>query len=589
MRLSFRPPIHRRGDLRQPWFNRAGLVLGLGASWVALSPSLIPRTWWMTGASVAMNQLGGYALGVTAHNLALRLTRRESPDRLRMAARRVRQETDPARRGGRLHPVTAALLGGAGAVTLGVLGRSAQGQRRTSELVGASDGGPRAHVMGYAAGTSWWLGGMAFGWLMHWIRSTVAGGVRFFSRDMVGPTAASAAGLAVVGMTNRMLLAELARRLARRAMIADRRWATGRERPVERERSGGPGSSESFDVLGTHGQAFVADGPRAADLAETALSPRAPGRGPLEPIRVFAGRIAHDTLEDAAEAVVQELHRTGGFDRSVLVLLAGTGTGWVQDWTPAAVEHLTAGDCACATLQYSFSPSGLSFVIERHTARRAGRVLFERVSQELRRLPEGRRPRLYAAGESLGAYGGHGAFASVHAMLESVDGAVWSGTPRATPLWSRIVADRDAGSTEILPVYRAGRSIRFANRPENLRRRPDGQDFGPWEHPRIVYLQHASDPVVWWSPALIWRRPDWIQELRRHPAADVVRGFRWAPWVTFWQISTDMPRSIRIPGGHGHSYHGEQVRAWAEVLGLELTDEQEQALIERISPRILPH
>lgn len=103
MRYSFRPPIHRPGDVRQPWFNRAGLVLGLGASWVSLSPSLVPRTWWMTAASVATNQLGGYALGVGLHNLGLRLGERPTPG-IRRAAADFRSRTDPARRRGRLHP-----------------------------------------------------------------------------------------------------------------------------------------------------------------------------------------------------------------------------------------------------------------------------------------------------------------------------------------------------------------------------------------------------------------------------------------------------------------------------------------------------
>lgn len=589
MRYSFRPPIHRPGDVRQPWFNRAGLVLGLGASWVSLSPSLVPRTWWMTAASVATNQLGGYALGVGLHNLGLRLGERPTPG-IRRAAADFRSRTDPARRRGRLHPLTAALIGGASAVTAAALARSAGAQRRTSELVETRDGGPRAHVIGYAVGTSWWLGGVAFGWVMHWIRSTVAGGVRFISRDLVGPGLASVAGLGAVALTNRLLIAQIARRMIRRATIANRRWADGRRRPAEPERSGGPGSSESFDVLGTHGQAFVADGPRAADLERLRLSPQTAAGQHREPIRVFAGKIAHDSLEDAADAVVAELHRTGAFERGVLVLLTGTGTGWIQDWTPASVEYLTGGDCASATLQYSFAPSGLAFVVDRQGARRAGRVLFERVRRELDSLPaQQRRPRLFAAGESLGAYGGHGAFASIHEMLSSVDGAVWSGTPRATRLWSRIVADRDEGSTEILPVYRSGAHVRFANRPQDLDLDPSGARYGPWRRPRIAYLQHASDPVVWWSPALIWRRFDWIEELRRRPAPDVITTLRWLPWVTFWQITTDMPRSIEIPGGHGHSYHGEQVRAWAWVLGIELSAAQEQAVIARIASRVRPH
>ena len=75
----------------------------------------------------------------------------------------------------------------------------------------------------------------------------------------------------------------------------------------------------------------MADGPRAAGLERLRLSPQTAAGQHREPIRVFAGKIAHDSLEDAADAVVAELHRTGAFERGVLVLLTGTGTGWIQD------------------------------------------------------------------------------------------------------------------------------------------------------------------------------------------------------------------------------------------------------------------
>ena len=53
MRYSFRPPIHRPGDVRQPWFNRAGLVLGLGASSVTEAPKHLNSLWLVNSESVA--------------------------------------------------------------------------------------------------------------------------------------------------------------------------------------------------------------------------------------------------------------------------------------------------------------------------------------------------------------------------------------------------------------------------------------------------------------------------------------------------------------------------------------------------------
>ena len=49
---------------------------------------------------------------------------------------------------------------------------------------------------------------------------------------------------------------------------------------------------------------------------------------------------------------------------------------------------------------------------------------------------------------------------------------------------------------------------------------------------------HPSDPIVWWSPHLILSEPDWIGEA---PGTDVLEGMVWLPFVTFWQVSADLP------------------------------------------------
>lgn len=68
---------------------------------------------------------------------------------------------------------------------------------------------------------------------------------------------------------------------------------------------------------------------------------------------------------------------------------------------------------------------------------------------------------------------------------------------------------RDAGSPEWLPIYNDGRNVRFVARAANLARPKD-----PWDHPRVVYLQHASDPIAWWTTDLLFARPDWLKERR---------------------------------------------------------------------------
>jgi uncharacterized membrane protein len=41
---------------------------------------------------------------------------------------------------------------------------------------------------------------------------------------------------------------------------------------------------------------------------------------------------------------------------------------------------------------------------------------------------------------------------------------------------------------------------------------------------------------------------------------------RWIPFVTFWQVTADLPFAGNVPDGHGHSYTTQYVGAWAHVL-----------------------
>ena len=109
-----------------------------------------------------------------------------------------------------------------------------------------------------------------------------------------------------------------------------------------------------------------------------------------------------------------------------------------------------------------------------------------------------------------------------------------------------------------MPMSR-GRTVRFSNDPQSSIP-PANQ---AWDGARVLYLQHASDPIVWWSPRLIAHRPDWLDEPR---GDDVVTAMHWIPLVTFWQVSADLPFATEVPTGHGHVYTREYVDAWTHVL-----------------------
>jgi len=143
-------------------------------------------------------------------------------------------------------------------------------------------------------------------------------------------------------------------------------------------------------------------------------------------------------------------------------------------------------------------------------------------------------------------------------VLARTDGAVFSGPTFQNTIWTELTANRDPGSPEVLPIYHDGRNVRFVSRPGDLAR-PDA----PWSTPRVVYLQHASDPIAWWNPDLLFRKPDWLEEPRGY---DVSPEVNWKPVVTFLQVSADMAVAIDVPAGHGHSYQDNIANAWAAVL-----------------------
>ena len=84
-----------------------------------------------------------------------------------------------------------------------------------------------------------------------------------------------------------------------------------------------------------------------------------------------------------------------------------------------------------------------------------------------------------------------------------------------------------------------------------------------WEDPKVIYIQHPSDPVSWWSPDLLFSRPDWLAE---EPGPDRTDDMHWFPLLTFFQVSADLAVANGVPDGHGHKFGLISVDAWSEIL-----------------------
>lgn len=319
--------------------------------------------------------------------------------------------------------------------------------------------------------------------------------------------------------------------------------------PTSRYLSGGPASLVAWQDLGSQGQQFV------AGVTPTTQIQRFNSRPALAPIRAFVGVDAAATDEQRATLAVAELEKLGAFDRAVIAVGTSAGSGTVDSGEVIPLEYMLNGNVATVSTQYSLLPSFLSYLVDQPNAVRAASTLLDAINERAAQLP--RPPRIVVFGESLGAYGSSSVFPDLQAVLDSTDGAMWQGPPHASPLWRTYTDARDPDSEQVLPVFDAGRHLRWANQPSDL------SLPGPWDSPRAVFLQNASDPVVWWSPAVLFQRPDWLAEPR---GPGVLPWVPWLPVITFSGLTGDMINSQGVPAGFGHVYGTDPVYAWAAIL-----------------------
>ena len=524
------------GRRRRRWFRytlpgAGGAVL---FTCLAFTPSLLPRGAVVQGLVCGIAAAIGYGVGVVAAWVW-----RAFADRDERPARTTAW---------RVFAVIAVVA----LVTAFVLGQRWQGEIR--DLMGMAGDNPAALVLVPVLAAVVFVALVALG---RALRAAYRWLARLLGR-WIGPRAARAVGwVTVVGVTIALVSGVLLDGLVSAAdeafSVRNGITTEGAQQPTVETRSGGPGSLVGWDSLGREGRKFTGLGPTASDISAFTGGPA------LAPIRAYAGLESASSTEDRANLAVADLERAGGFDRRYLVVATTTGSGWVDPAAIDTVEYMTGGDSAIVAIQYSYLPSWISYLVDQKRAREAGRALFDAVYSKWSALPQDSRPRLLVFGESLGSFGGETAFSGEQDLRNRTQGAIFAGPPNFNTLFREFSDSRDPGSHEVAPIYRDGRTVRFDDHP--------GPPVEPasvrWDGPRVLYLQHPSDPIVWWTPRLLLTEPDWLREPRGH---DVLGSVRWIPFLTFWQVTADLPFATEVPGGHGHKYTSEYVDAWATVL-----------------------
>ncbi|MHA2788491.1 alpha/beta hydrolase [Corynebacterium sp. S7] len=328
----------------------------------------------------------------------------------------------------------------------------------------------------------------------------------------------------------------------------------GRQAPTQPERSGSPESNLSWEGVGSYGSRFLDQGMHADELEAMT------GQPAKEPIRLYAGIQHAPTDAQRAQLLIDELERTNATEREAILVTMTTGTGWVNSSTAQGFELLYNGDTAIVAEQYSSMPSAFHYFAGGDAVKLAGRDFITPIVDWWNKLDPETRPKLYLYGESLGTTGVESAFSGIRDIANSVDGILLAGPPNFNPLWPEFTSRRDPGTPEVKPEYSAGMVVRFANNNADILALT--QDEIEWGPTRMLYLQHPSDPVVWWSFKLILTEPDWLKE---EPGFDRLPEMTWAPFVTFLQLSADLPVSQNVPDGHGHNYGNSMIPGFAAI------------------------
>jgi uncharacterized membrane protein len=222
------------------------------------------------------------------------------------------------------------------------------------------------------------------------------------------------------------------------------------------------------------------------------------------------------------------------------------------------LEFILGGDVATVAVQYSYLKAALSVLADSEVGFEQARALFNAVYAHWSKLPKENRPKFYVHGLSQGAQISQNTLPLLDILQDPIDGVLWAGSPFFAQFWKHVRERREPQSPVWQPRYGNGSLVRVANQKTGLE-----QFSAPWGPTRIIFLNYASDPIVYFTYDLAYRKPEWLNEPR---AFDVSPDLRWYPIVTMLQVGLDTTISLDAPG-YGHYYVAEDyIDAWAELL-----------------------
>jgi uncharacterized membrane protein len=285
----------------------------------------------------------------------------------------------------------------------------------------------------------------------------------------------------------------------------------------------------------------------------------------MAPVRVVVGLESALTTSGRADLAMREMETLGAFDRSLIVFMSPTGTGYLNYVTAESLEYLTRGDVACVAMQYSLRPSPLSL----------GRVgigldqnnaFLHALKWRLHAIPEDRRPRLAIFGESLGAQTALDVFQEEGAQGFARVGlgrGLFLGTPANTKWRQHWLSEPGVWDPH-------GEVVEVDSYEEYLALPAETR-----ERARYFLLTHHNDPMPkFWFPLAV-QAPDWLGPAEaREPG--VPPEVAWRPYTTFIITLIDVKNAMNvIPGqfvAKGHDYRKDLARFTSLAYGLPVDD-----------------
>ncbi len=330
--------------------------------------------------------------------------------------------------------------------------------------------------------------------------------------------------------------------------------------PTNPHVTAGPNSVVAFDAIGKEGRRFVLMTLTPEQI--TAVM----GEPAKQPVRAVAGFGSASTSQERAKIALAELERLGGFERSVIVVAAPTGVGYVNYSFAEAVEYLTRGDCAIVVPQYALVPSALALK-ETREGEAQQELILAGIRDRIAAMPEGSRPRVVQFGESLGAEVALDVAAKGTDRFDElgVERGLYLGTPFRTSLWVTWFSERALIDPQGL-VGLVSQASEIADLPESARH---------------VMVVHHDDPINKFDYAALVRAPWWMGPPETRPLG-VPRETAFRPVITFIITLIDLKNGMNSKPGQfvrrGHDYRIELREAVQRTYRLPATDEQAERI-----------